>query len=195
MARPREFEEQEVLDAALQVFWKKGYEGASVQDLVEATGLGRASLYGAFGDKQALFARTIERYRDRTRIESRLLDDEPSVKKGLDRLFRSWIDLTCPRSGPRGCYFVLVGAAPESADRRTLEVISERGREVERMIERAVKRGQATGELARDREPAALARLVLVVLQGLATAARAGWRRDRLESVVDEALALLVPAR
>ncbi len=195
MARPREFEENEVLDAALDVFWTKGYEGTSVQDLVDATGLGRASLYGAFGDKQALFARTIERYRDLTRVEERLLADEPSVRKGLETLFKSWLDLTCARRGPRGCYFLLVGTTCEMADKESRTVITERVIEVERMIERAIRRGQASGELVTDREPAAVARFLLVMLQGLATAARAGWARGKLEAVIPETLDQLMARR
>ncbi len=189
MARPREFDEAEVLDAALETFWMKGYEGTSIQDLVDATGLGRASLYGAFGDKQELFQRVLARYRDRTAVEARQLEGEPSVRKGLERLFRSWINLTCPKSGPRGCFLLLAGMTGDLADERTREAVAERSREVERMIERAIKRGQQSGELARGRDPSAVARLLLVVLQGLATAARQGWGRDRLEGVVAEALA------
>jgi AcrR family transcriptional regulator len=189
MARPREFVENDVLDAALEVFWTKGYEGTSVQDLVAATGLGRASLYGAFGDKQALFARTLARYRDLTRIEAQMLEDEPSVKKGLERLFKSWLDLTCAKNGPRGCFFLLVGTTCEVNDKDSRAVLNERVQEVEGMIERAVRRGQASGELAKDRDPAAVTRFLLVMLQGLATAARGGWSRRKLEDVVPEALA------
>jgi AcrR family transcriptional regulator len=189
MARPREFEENDVLDAALDVFWTKGYEGTSVQDLVDATGLGRASLYGAFGDKQGLFVRTLAHYRDRTRIEERALEDEPSVRKGLEHLFKAWLDLTCPKSGPRGCFFLLAGTTCEVNDKESRAVITERVQQVERMLERAVKRGQANGELARDREPAAMAKFLLVMLQGLATAARGGWGRAKLDEVVPEVLA------
>jgi len=188
MARPREFDENEVIDKALDVFWTKGFEATSIQDLVDATGLGRASLYGAFGDKQQLFQRVIERYRQRTEVEERRLEEAPSTREGLAQLFRAWLDLTCARTGPRGCFFLQVGAAGELRDKRALDAIEERSRIIERMIERSVRRGQARGELAADQNPAALARFFLVMLQGLSTAARAGWRRDRLESAVSEAL-------
>jgi AcrR family transcriptional regulator len=195
MARPREFEEDQVLDAALGVFWTKGYEGTSVQDLVDATGLGRASLYGAFGDKQALFARTLTRYRDLTRVEEGLLENEPSVRKGLERLFKSWLDLTCAKNGPRGCYFLLAGTSSAINDKDSRAVINERVHQVERMLERAIKRGQAEGELAKDREPAAVAKFLLVMLQGMATAARGGWGRSKLEEVVPEVLAQIAAPR
>lgn len=195
MARPREFDEDDVLDAALSVFWSKGYEGTSVQDLVDATGLGRASLYGAFGDKQALFARTLARYRDRTQVEERMLEDEPSVRKGLELLFKGWLELTCSKNGPRGCFFLLAGTTCQVNDKETRAVISDRAQQVERMIERAVRRGQASGELADDRDPTAMTRFLLVMLQGLATAARGGWARSKLDEVVPDVLAQIAARR
>src|SRR5688572_25049598 len=106
MARPRQFDESSVLDRALDLFWSKGYEATSVQDLVDATGLGRASLYGAFGDKEQLFNRVLSHYMARVAEEMSALDAEPSAARALERLFTGWLSFTCPKSGPRGCFLL-----------------------------------------------------------------------------------------
>lgn len=112
MARPREFEEGEVLDRALHAFWSKGYEGTSVQDLVDETGLGRASLYGAFGDKEQLFKRVLAHYVERAGAEMSTLEDEPSALLALERLFTSWLSVTCPRADPAAASSCCRGRAP-----------------------------------------------------------------------------------
>src|SRR6516164_5154650 len=106
MARPREFDEGEVLDRALATFWEHGYEGTSIDDLVAATGLGRASLYGAFGDKEQIFARALERYCAHLGDSLAVGGDEPSARAALERLLRTLVVKSLPRSGPRGCFLL-----------------------------------------------------------------------------------------
>src|SRR5579871_5573106 len=117
MARPREFDEGEVLDRALATFWEHGYEGTSIDDLVTATGLGRASLYGAFGDKERIFEKVLERYCSHLG-DPLAAGAEGSARAALERLLRTLVLKSSPKSGPRGCFLlsaVVGGDTPASA--------------------------------------------------------------------------------
>jgi TetR/AcrR family transcriptional repressor of nem operon len=190
MARPREFEEKEVLDRALDVFWTRGYEATSVQDLVDATGLGRASLYGAFGDKAQLFGRVLDHYVAKLAGPTTSLTAGKSAREALEGLLYGWLAATCPKEGPKGCFLVLSGTAREDSP-AAREALAATMARMEKLLEGLIVQGQDRGELARRAEPRALAPFLLVVIQGIATTARAGWSRERLRPVVEEALAHL----
>src|SRR3954468_19661314 len=107
VARPREFDENEVLDRALETFWSKGFDGTSIQDLIASTGLARASLYGAFGDKQQLYERVLEHYASQNAGRIMVpVDLEAPLRHALEQLLVGWVGLTCPKAGPRGCFLV-----------------------------------------------------------------------------------------
>src|SRR5262252_1533238 len=102
--RPRAFDIDDALDRALEVFWRKGYEGASLPDLTKAMGINRPSLYAAFGNKEALFRRAIERYVEGPGCHVREAIDEPTARKVVERLLRGSIDLITDVRKPRGCF-------------------------------------------------------------------------------------------
>lgn len=192
MARPREFDEAEVLDRALEVFWEKGYDGASIEDVVHATGLGRASLYGAFGDKEGIYRRVLDHYL--ARLARGVADVRPDMTatEQLRALFRGWVGATCPDRGPRGCFLLLAGTAGGDAPalQETLDASVSRTRQ---LLVPILRRGQAEGDVSSRSSPEDLAELLVVFLQGIAVSARAGWSREKLERVVDEAIARLGP--
>jgi TetR/AcrR family transcriptional repressor of nem operon len=195
MARPREFDEQVVLEKVLSVFWERGYDGTSVEDLVEETGLGRASLYGAFGDKEQLFARALALYVSRPGMLACELSEVGSVREVIERGLRKWVARTCAKKGRRGCFLLLMGTGGGSAP-LAREALFQWAAQLERKLAGLIARGQACGEIAPDRDPTTLARLVVVVAQGIASSARAGWSHDRLQCVVSELLQqLFVDAR
>ncbi len=109
MARPREFDEQVVLDRALETFWSKGYDGTSVEDLVEATGLRRASLYGAFGDKEQLFTKVLDHYMAKADAMEAVPAASLPAREALSTLTSSWVLGMCPKDGPRGCFLSMAG--------------------------------------------------------------------------------------
>ena len=186
MARPREFDETKVLDAALAVFWAKGFDGASIDDLVQATGLGRASLYGAFGDKEQVFARVLEHYLAKSEaLES--FDALGPPKETLYALTASWVEGMCPKRGPRGCFLSLSGTSGQSAEfvrDSLLRAVTAR----RRLLTKLIARGQQLGELRRDRDPDSLAGFLIVVQQGVSTAARVGISARELSHAMREAV-------
>lgn len=180
----------EVLDRALDVFWSKGFEGTSIQDLVEATGLVRASLYGAFGDKEKLYERVIEHYIAKADAPVEGLDPSSPTRVQLDRLFGAWVGPRCAKVGERGCFLSLAGTQADDAPfARAALAASTKKRE--KLLAEILQRGQARGDVVADRDAATLGRMLVVLLQGIATAARAGTKPERLRSVLDEAVALV----
>lgn len=189
MGRPREFDEAEVLDRALTLFWRKGFEATSIRDLVEETGVARASLYGAFGDKEDLFRRALAHYKQMTGEYMQEVAAAATATEAIEALLLGWVGLTCRRAGPRGCFLILSGSAGDVPLAR--DALSAALLQIEKLIEAQVKRGQATGEIARHHAPTGIAKFVVVQLLGLATAARSGWGRERLMQSIAETMAHL----
>jgi AcrR family transcriptional regulator len=190
MARPREFDEGEVLDLALTTFWEHGYEGTSIDDLVAATGLGRASLYGAFGDKERIFERALERYCERIGDALESAGGEASARAALGRLLRTIVIKSSPKSGPRGCFLLSTavgGDAPSAAREAYAEYMSR----LERVLTALVQRGQESGEFTRAAGAQSVARMLAVLLQGIAAGARAGRSKTQLEAAIETALELV----
>jgi AcrR family transcriptional regulator len=189
MARPREFDVDEALDRATEVFWTRGYEATSVQDLVDALGVNRASLYATFGDKAQLFSAVIDRYREN--VSAVIVDALAPPAAGATAV-RAWfmalIRLATQPAGPRGC--LLVGALNSCTtipDALRAQVLAGIRASTERLQE----------ALARDPEVAArqdlrtLARFFGAQGHGLAVLARAGVRRQELEAAAEIALRVL----
>ncbi len=191
MGRPREFDEAEVLDRSLALFWTKGFEATSIQDLVEATGVARASLYGAFGDKAGLFGHALRHYETLTQDYMAEVARAPSATQSIQALLSGWVGLTCRRAGPRGCFLILSGSAGEVPLARA--ALSTALQQIDRMVEAQIRRGQEAGDIADRLDPPAVAKFLVVQLLGLATAARSGWGRERLAQAIDETMAHLRP--
>jgi AcrR family transcriptional regulator len=193
MGRPREFTESDVLDRALETFWARGYEGTSVRDLVDATGLSRASLYGAFGDKDALFARVLSRYCALAAQAADELDRGPSARAAVERYLLVNLDAAFGpvRGEPRGCFLQLAAAECGHTHPEVVEAAAEAGRQSEQRLRAALTRGKKSGELAASLDEKGVARLLAVTLQGMSLAARNGRTRQELREVVRQAMKLL----
>jgi AcrR family transcriptional regulator len=186
--RPREFDIDKALETALHVFWEKGYEGTSLPDLTEAMGINRPSLYAAFGNKETLFRKAIDRYAKGPGGYVRHALNEPTARASVERLMLGAADLlTCP-ANPSGCLMVQGAlASGESADPIRRELIARRvAGEV--AIRQRLERAQAEGDLPADSDPADLARFVTVVIHGMSVQAASGASRDELHRVVETAL-------
>jgi TetR/AcrR family transcriptional repressor of nem operon len=183
--RPPEFEREVVLDRAMRAFWSRGYEATSIQHLVERTGIQRGSLYGAFGDKRALFLAAIEHY-DRVMTAKLLatLDAPGSGLGAIRRFFRLKVDAAQERSRPRGCLVTNSATELASRDRRTASRIGATLGRIEAAFYRAVIRGQQAGEIDPERDARALTRFLTSSAQGLSVMAKASPERAPLEDIV-----------
>lgn len=188
MGRHREYDVEKVLDAALCVFWRKGYEGASYADLTEAAGVERPALYSAFGNKEALFRRVLERYDERfmTHIPEALA--KPTSREVAAHILYSSVELNTRFPDRTGCLGIngsIAGSDESEPVRQAL--IGFRALGEARLRER-FERAQAEGDLPASARPDALAAFVMALLHGMAIQAKAGFGRDMLNAVVDQAL-------
>jgi len=187
MARPRTFEENEVLERALTVFWNRGYDGTSIEELVQQTGVGRASLYGAFGDKEHLFQRVVEHYVSKLDDGALVADTPRSARNLLEVLMARRVSMLCPQTGPRGCFLLLSGTSGGSAE-LTREMLARAMVQTRELMEAILRRAQREGALGLHEDVGVLAQFLVVVLQGIAASARAGVSTQELSSVAQLAV-------
>ncbi len=174
MARTRTFDEQAVIADAMTVFWRKGYEATSIDDLVQATGINRASMYSTFGSKEGLLLAALDHYVlavNRERLK--MLEGKGTVRACLTAYFDSLIAFSTGDGRGLGCLLTntAIELSPRNARvRKKLKAIFE---QVEAAFRRLLERGQAAGEIGPDKDPNALAHFFLTTVQGLRVIARA----------------------
>lgn len=188
--RPREFDPEEALAAALQVFWLRGYEGASMAELTEAMGITKPSLYACFGNKEALFRKALDLYeRDKLCYVKSALQ-EPTAKAVAEKLLRGALALQTGEPDPRACLGVIsMVACTTHADTIKEEVIARRASSEQAMVER-FERAKSEGDFPESIDPAALAAYLNAVMQGMGVQAGAGATPEQLAQLVDMTLAV-----
>lgn len=186
--RPREFDVDKALDRALRVFWRKGYEGATLPDLTRAMGINRPSLYAAFGNKEGLFRRALDHYAAGPAAYVREALDEPTARAVAERLLGGAIDLlTGPRT-PRGCLLVQGALACGDAAESVRRELAARRQRTDTAVRQRFERARAAGDLPGGADPGELADFVMTVLRGMAVQAAGGAGREELRRVVALAL-------
>jgi TetR/AcrR family transcriptional regulator, transcriptional repressor for nem operon len=190
VARTKEFDPGTVLDAALELFWLRGYEATSMADLVAHLGVGRASIYATYRSKHDLYLKALERYvRAKDADLVRLLSQPGPVLPAIQVLLRLYASQDEPR---RGCLVVNAACELLPGDAQVARQVEMSWEMLETALASALTRAQAQGELAPDSDPRALARFLLVVLQGLRVAAKGGSHPARLDAAIEQAQAVLV---
>jgi AcrR family transcriptional regulator len=186
--RPREFDPDEALERALEVFWRQGYEGTSLSELTAAMGINRPSLYAAFGNKESLFHKALDRYADQHMAFIRAALEEPTARRAIEALLRSYVaSVTNPRTPP-GCLTVQ-GALASGPDTESIRAeLTARRLAGEAVLRARLQRARKEGDLAADADPADLARYINTIAQGVAVQAAGGANRKQLDRVVDIAL-------
>jgi AcrR family transcriptional regulator len=191
LGRPRAFSEAAALDAAMRVFWEKGYEGASLADLTEAMGINRPSLYATFGDKQALFLRAMEQYANGPAHYLRAALDQPTAHAVIEALLRGAVKLLADPGNPRGCLSVQGGTACGTAAEPIKQALIAWRKKGEAEIVKRFKRARAEGDLPAELDPLDLARYVATVLNGLGIQAANGATKAEMTRVAEMALRAL----
>jgi AcrR family transcriptional regulator len=188
MGRQREFDVDQALEAALSVFWRKGYEGTSYTDLQQATGVERPGLYSAFGNKEALFRRALERYYEHYLDFFPAALKLPTSREVAAHILHGTVDLNTRYSDRMGCLGIhgaLAGSDDAEPIRRAL--IDARAT-AEASLRDRFERAKQEGDLPETADITALAAFVTAVSHGMAVQAKAGFSRDVLKAVVDQAL-------
>ena len=185
VGRPREFDTDKALDGALRVFWLKGYDGASLSDLTKAMGINRPSMYAAFGNKEQLYSRTLERYSKSRNEHLGEFSAAPTARASVELLLRDAVEkVTDPKNPGAGCFGVQGAMTCFNMSRQVKEHIGDMHVELQRLLKERFNRAIEAGELPRG-SAADLARLCAVMIQGMALQAKAGSSRKELHRVVD----------
>ncbi|MEV5573370.1 TetR/AcrR family transcriptional regulator [Spirillospora sp. NPDC052269] len=192
MGRTREFDTEAVVERAVEVFWRLGYEATSIQDLVAATGLGRGSIYAAFGSKDGLYAAALKQYSERSgaAMAERLDRDEP-VRVVLRDLLLHLVDQTVDDPERRGCLITNSAVERLPRDRTAARVVGTSLDRTAEAITLVLRRARERGDLRPDADVTAIADFFVTTIQGLRVQGKAGADRRRLTAVVDTALAVL----
>jgi len=191
MGRPRSFDIDRALDRALQVFWRKGYEGASLSDLTKAVGVNRPSLYAAFGGKEALFRKALDRYMEGPASYAREALKEPVARAVVERLLRGAAELNSARRNPGGCLMVQGALACSEAADSIRQELTVRRAVGEAALRRRLQRAKSEGDLPANVNSADLARYIATVAYGMAVQEAGGASRDQLQHVVEMTLRTL----
>ena len=192
MARPISFEQKEVLDKVVALFWERGFEATSIQDLVEATGLNRSSLYNSFGSKEGLFAAALEHYiatfsRDRLAA----LAQTNNAKEGLRRYFDDLIRFSVGEGKGLGCLLTNSATELASKDAAVARQLNEQFEVVRQLFADLIVRAQAQGEVAHTKDSEAIASFLLTTIQGIRVLSRAYVEEEQLRQTVKTALSVL----
>ena len=188
MGRPRGFDTTAALDAAMRVFWEKGYEGATLTDLTDAMRINRSSMWAAFGNKEELFKKAFERYLATYQGYIRKALEKPTIREVIESSLRGTVDFLATPGNPKGCLSVHGAlAVGDEADpiKQWLIQLRKNGLSLAR---KRFEQAKKSGDLGEDVDPAALTRYVAALIQGLGVQHASGATKAELMRVVDTAL-------
>jgi AcrR family transcriptional regulator len=187
--RPRGFDAEAALEQAMRVFWERGYEAASMDELTAAMGINPSSLYGAFGGKEQLFERALDRYQTGPAAWNEAALQHPAgARAAFERLFETAAVELTREDQPRGCMVAIGSVHCAPAGEAVRAALAERRRVGQTAFEARLRRGVDAGELPADTDVAALARLFMTVLEGMSVQARDGAGPDELRAIGRQAM-------
>jgi len=195
--RPRAFEPEAALAQAMDVFWRDGFAATSLDDLSAATGLNRPSLYGAFGDKRALYLQAYRQYRKRVNEDfAPLFQARAPLRAKLRRILIAALELYLGgEEGPRGCFTVLSASSDAAADPEVRALVAEAIQSTDRAFGRLFADARDKGELSANADPRALARLASATLHTLSIRARARIPKAEILPLIDDAVRAICGAK
>ncbi len=192
MARPKEFCEVEVLEKAIELFWKKGFHATSIGDLVDYLGVSRASLYGTYGDKQALFEKALKRYSENSKkFITDFLSKYPSPKAGLVKLFEQSITHCVSDPDSKGCFVVNTTTELMPEDQVLRSRLVENKEEFEAAIQYYLQKGVEKGEISADKNLKSIASFIFTLYSGLNVVAKINSDKEELFQMIRTGLSIL----
>ncbi len=190
MARSKEFNEEEALDKAMEIFWKQGYEKTSIQDLVDQMGIHRRSLYDTFGDKHSLFVQTLERYESLVAAQIRKqITEEMTTVESIRKIFE--LAVYSDNTNPKGCLMVNTAVELSLLDNEVSQRIKSAFKQTENLIADLLIRGQARGEVARSFDISELSRYIHNALIGVRVLVKITEDPKDFDSTIDMTLSIL----
>jgi TetR/AcrR family transcriptional repressor of nem operon len=192
MPRTKAFDEQQVLEKAVDLFWRKGYHATSMQDLVDNLGINRASLYGTYGDKKQLFERALSCYQtgNTTFIKS-FLSAQPDVKTGIQQLFNYVIEQATSNGERRGCFVVNTTTEMATKDAQIAATLRENQLAFEATLHEYLRTGQQEGQLSKKLNLHHISGLLYTLFVGIQVVSKTEPDPNKLNSIIGTALAAL----
>lgn len=193
MARPKEFDTEEALEKAIDLFWDKGYSACSMQDVVEGLGLSRSSIYETFGDKRQLFLASLKKYQQEGAENMRhRLGTATDIRQAFKDMFYTFLPSGPKDCSKKSCFMVNAGIELAPHDPEIAAIIKANQQEIEEILATAIQKGQDAGHISRNLEACALARFFFATLSGLRVSTTAGNADStKLEDVIKVALSVL----
>jgi AcrR family transcriptional regulator len=190
MARPRSFDPDEALDLARDVFWRKGFQGTSLDDITAATGLAKPSLYAAFGDKNALFLKVLDRYHERIVANAeRILQEGPSARNAIERWLTGFVPFCSGVKGTRGCLSVNTTADGISDQKEVRKRVERFNRKLEQLLSNRLRADR--GQFSDAFEPDNAAHTIMAIYLGLMVMAKDAPEAARVRATLNQAMKLL----
>lgn len=192
MARTKNFNQEEVLDKAVKLFWEKGYNATSANDLVKELGLSRSSLYDTYGDKRTLFVNSLQRYR--TQIVGKMIDlinNSTNIKETIEDIFVLIIEQDISSKIPKGCLMVNSAIELSSTDSEIAKIVEQNQKDIEKSFEIAILKGQEDGTIVSKQSAKSLAKFFYNSITGLRVALKYSKFRNSIDEVVKLNLSVL----
>jgi len=192
MARTKDFDEQEVLQKAVSLFWNKGYNGTSMQDLVLGLGISRSSLYDTYGDKYQLYLNALNSYKNDYGIRLQHLGSEsPSARTAVVQILSLVINDLLNDEKRRGCFMVNAGIELASHDTNVNNLVCATAQQLEQAFFNVIVKGQTNGEISNDKDALALARFFNNTVRGMQVSAKSGGERSLYDDIIRVAVMVL----
>jgi AcrR family transcriptional regulator len=190
MARPRSFDPDEALDLARDVFWRKGFQGTSLDDITAATGIAKPSLYAAFGDKNALFLKVLDRYHERIVASAgRVINEGPSAREAIERWLTGFVPFCSGAKGTRGCLSVNTTADGASDQKEVRKKIQRFNRRLEELLGSRLRADRA--QFSEGFDPEGTAHAIMAIYLGLMVLAKDAPDAARVRATLNQAMRLL----
>lgn len=188
----KSFNEEDALEKAMQVFWEKGFESASIADLIEGTGINRGSLYNAFGGKQPLFVKTLQKYdRDNRRAMLAELEAMDDPRQAISSLFDGVVAATAADTGKKGCFLINTASEIASHDAQVVEIVTNGLREFEAFFRRSIEVGQARGDIREGIDAEAAAKTLMALIVAIRVLGRGVFSEAALRTIAKEGKRLI----
>jgi TetR/AcrR family transcriptional repressor of nem operon len=190
--RTKDFDETEILRKAINLFWQKGYYDTSLQDLINGLGIGRSSIYHAFGDKHNLFLKALELYqREGTAKIIAILESELSMKEAVGKLLRQVASDVFINICPKGCFKINSEVEVAASDELIKKLVAEDDLIIEEALIHAMQKGQENGDINASKDPKVIARFLCNTVAGMRVYAKFKDDRQFFDDVVETALSVL----
>ncbi|MFA6248416.1 MAG: TetR/AcrR family transcriptional regulator [Mucilaginibacter sp.] len=189
MPRKKDFDEDELLEKAVNLFWKKGYHATSAQDLVDGLGINRSSLYNTYTDKRTLFTKSLKMYQQqRTGLMLNTLQQSQDIGETIKQIFNNIIDEDMADTMQKGCFMVNTAVELSGQDQEINNIVSANNQSVEDALVAAIEKGRQNGQVLNPLTSRAIAQFIFATISALRVTARSGAGRQVMQNIADVAL-------